>query len=130
MEIQIFFCLFLLFRAHGGIWRFPGLGANGSYSCWPTPQPQPRRIRATSATFTAAHNNVGSLTHWARLGIEPRGSQSDSFPLSHNGNSTNCLWTYKKMSKIREVKINPEFLIFTYRTGKSPKVWYWYCTRE
>ena len=29
------------------------------------------RIRATSATYTTAHGNTESLTHWARAGIEP-----------------------------------------------------------
>ena len=29
------------------------------------------RIRATSATYTTAHSNAGSLTHWAGPGIEP-----------------------------------------------------------
>ena len=29
------------------------------------------RIRVTSATYTTAHGNIGSLTHWARPGIEP-----------------------------------------------------------
>ena len=35
------------------------------------PQPQQRRIWAASATYTTAHSNTGSLTHWARAGIEP-----------------------------------------------------------
>ena len=48
---------------------FPGLGPNKS--CWPTPQPQQCRIQNTSVTYTTAHGNAGSLTHWARPGIEP-----------------------------------------------------------
>ena len=43
---------------------------NRRYSCWPPPQPQPCRIQAASATYTAAHGNARSLTHWARPGIE------------------------------------------------------------
>ena len=35
------------------------------------PQPQQWEIQATSATYTTARGNVGSLTHWARPGIEP-----------------------------------------------------------
>ena len=50
-----------------GIWRFPGQGSNQSCSHRPTPEPQQRGIRAASATYTTA----GSLTHWARPGIEP-----------------------------------------------------------
>ena len=55
-----------------GIWRFPGQGCNGSHCCQPTtPQPQQRRIRATSATYTTAQGNARSLTHQARPGIKP-----------------------------------------------------------
>ena len=37
----------------------------------PIPQPQQHRIQTTSVTYTTAHGNTGSLTHWARPGIEP-----------------------------------------------------------
>ena len=33
-----------------------------------------RRIQATSATYTTAHGNTGSITHWARPGVEPETS--------------------------------------------------------
>ena len=70
-------------------------GWNWSYGCWPMPQPQPHQIRAASVTYTAAHSNARSLTHWARLGIEPASSWILGVPwilwvlnpLSHNGNS-------------------------------------------
>ena len=68
----LFFCFVFFFAFQGhthSIWKFPGQGSNGSYSCWPTPQQH--RIRATSATYTTAHRNAGSLTHWSRPGIEP-----------------------------------------------------------
>jgi len=42
--------------------------------CWPTPQAQQSQIRATSETYTTAQGNAGSLTHWARPGIEPASS--------------------------------------------------------
>ena len=35
------------------------------------PQPQQSMIRAMSATYTTAHGNAGSSTHWAKPGIEP-----------------------------------------------------------
>ena len=54
-----------------GIWRFPGQWLNRSCSHRPTPEPQQRRIRAMSATYTTAQGNAGSLTHWARAGTEP-----------------------------------------------------------
>ena len=36
----------------------PRLGVDQSYSCQPTPQPQPHRIQAMSATCTTAQGNV------------------------------------------------------------------------
>ena len=71
--------LFLLFFWGGsctcGLWKFPGQGWNQSYSCWPTPQPQPHRIWAMSVTYTTVHNNAGFLIHWARPGIKPASSR-------------------------------------------------------
>ena len=46
-----------------------------SCSCQPMPQPQPRQIQASTTTYTTAHGNARSLTHWARPGIEPSTSQ-------------------------------------------------------
>ena len=34
------------------------------------PEPQQRGIRAASATYTTAHGNTRSLTHWARAGTK------------------------------------------------------------
>ena len=45
--------------------------SNQSYSRWPMLQPQQHRTWATSSTYTIAHGNAGSLTHWVRPGIEP-----------------------------------------------------------
>ena len=75
-EKQTFKCCFLFsFGTHTcSIWKFPGQGSNQSYSSWPTLQPQQSRIQATSAIYTTAHDNAGSLTHWARPGIEPASS--------------------------------------------------------
>ena len=76
-----FFSSFCLFQGHTcGILRFLGQGSNQCCSRQPTSQPQQRRIRAKSATYTTAHRNAGSSTHWARPGIEPQphGPQSDS----------------------------------------------------
>ena len=52
-------------------------------------QNQAMWIKATSATYTAAHSNVRSLTHWTRPGIEFTSSRIlvSFMPLSHNGNS-------------------------------------------
>ena len=61
----IFFFFFGLFRAAPGAYAGSRL----------TPQPPQRRIRATSATYTTAHGDVGSLTHWERPGMEPASSR-------------------------------------------------------
>ena len=74
-DIMIFFFFFFFFRAElSALWRFPGQGSNWSCSHQPMPQPQQFGIWATSATYTTAPSNAGSLTHWARPGIEPASS--------------------------------------------------------
>ena len=56
--------LFIVFLGlHLRHMEVPRLGANQSWSRWPTPQPQPCQIRAASVTYTTAHANTGSLTH-------------------------------------------------------------------
>ena len=69
MLLQIFF--FLLFRAtptaYGGSQARGQIGAAAAG----LPQPQQLRIQAVSVTYTTAHGNAGSLTHWARPGIKP-----------------------------------------------------------
>ena len=65
---------FFFFKGHAyGTWKFPGQGLNLSCSCWPQPQLQPQQCQswAMSATYTIAHGNAGSLTHWVRPAIEP-----------------------------------------------------------
>jgi len=56
--------------AYGGS-QARGLIGAVACSCHPTPEPQQCQIRATSVTYITAHGNYGSLTHWARPGIEP-----------------------------------------------------------
>ena len=38
------------------------------------PEPQQHQIRAASSTYTTAHGNAGSSTHWAKSGIKPETS--------------------------------------------------------
>ena len=55
------------------------------------PQPQQCQIRASPSTYTTAHGNARSLTHWLRPGIEPTFSWITSQvhnPPSHNRNSS------------------------------------------
>ena len=65
-----FFFFFSFFWLPSWHMEVPRLVANWSYSCWSTLQPQQRRIWATSSTYTTAHGNAGSLTHWVRPRIE------------------------------------------------------------
>ena len=79
-----YFCLFRAApvaygRSQASVWigavasSLPPSHSNmGSELCLrPTPQPQQCGIRATSATYTRAHGNARSLTHWAKAGIKP-----------------------------------------------------------
>ena len=58
LDFSFFFFFFSLYSRTCGIWKFPG---------W-------CQIRAVAANLCHSHSNVGSLTHWARRGIEPTSS--------------------------------------------------------
>ena len=49
--------------------RIGATAAGLHHTCWLTPQPQQHKIWAASATYTTAHGNARSLTHWVRPGI-------------------------------------------------------------
>ena len=66
LNIKFFFCFFR--AAPMEYVNFQE--SNQSCSCWPTPQPQQHVIWASSATYTPAHSNARSPTHWVRPGIE------------------------------------------------------------
>ena len=78
---SLVFCLFFL---GGGNWLFRAAplvyesswarGQTGATAHWPIPQPQQRQIQVVSMTYTIAHGNTRSLTHWERPGIEPASS--------------------------------------------------------
>ena len=91
--VFLFFCFFFF-------WSFcffrttpASYGGSQSYRCWPTAQPQQHQNWAMSATYTTAHSNPGSLTHWARaefqsaaswflvgfVSVEPRGELPNPF---------------------------------------------------
>ena len=70
-----FFFVFCLFRAIPVAYgASQARGSNWSCSCWLPPQPKQHGIWAASVTYSTAHLNAGSLTHWARPGIEPTSS--------------------------------------------------------
>ena len=67
-----FFFVLVILRPHLWYMKVPRLGVESeNYSCRTMPQPQQYEIWATSMTYITAHSNAGSLTHWARPGIEP-----------------------------------------------------------
>ena len=76
------------FGRRGHLWQMEVL--NQSCSGWPTPQPQQHQIQATTMTYTTAHHNTKSSTHWVRTGIKlafPMDTSQVLNPLSHKGNS-------------------------------------------
>ena len=66
-----FFFFFVFVGPHLPHMEVPRPGSNQSCSHWPTPEPQQCRIWAVSASYNTAQGNAGSLTHWAKPGIEP-----------------------------------------------------------
>ena len=66
-----FFSLsFLLFGPHLWQMEVPRLGVQSELQLLAFAQPQQQGIWAMSVTYTTAHSNSGSLTHWARPGIK------------------------------------------------------------
>jgi len=70
MNLCMYVCLCFLgpYLWHTEVSR---LGMNLSCSCQPKLQPQQCGIWDMSVTYTTAHGNTRSLTHWMRPGIEP-----------------------------------------------------------
>ena len=67
-----FFFVFFLYRVTlVALGSSQARGLNWSCCHWPAPEPQQHQIRAASENYTIVHANTGSLTHWARPGIEP-----------------------------------------------------------
>ena len=64
---ELFWFFFFFLRLHPRHMKVPRLRVELE----PLLQPQQLRIPAPSVTYTAAHGNKGSPTHWARPGIEP-----------------------------------------------------------
>ena len=75
---------------------------NQNHSCQPKPQPQQRQIRAVYGTYTTAHGNAGSLTHWVGPGIKPASSWIlvCSLPMSCN-RSSDYIFSERKKSKVQ-----------------------------
>ena len=92
--VVFYLSFFLSFFFGGGAapTAYEGSQARGRISTAAAGLHQPRQIGALSVTYTTAHSNARPLTHWARPGIQPASSWivSDSFPLSHDGNSLVC----------------------------------------
>ena len=83
-SIIIFYCsshhalatmaVFFFFFPRAHPWHMEVPKSNWSCSFRPMPQPQPCGIWAASVTYTTAHSNVRSPTHWARQVIKPTSS--------------------------------------------------------
>ena len=95
--IQLFFLdwlannFFSLLRPNLWHMEVPRLGVKSKLQLRSTSQPWQCQIQTVSATYAAAHN-TGSLTHWARSGMEPATSLTLCQVLnllSHSGNSRN-----------------------------------------
>ena len=66
------FCMFLLSRAAPTAYGGSQVGGQiGAEAAGLHHSHSNRRIWAASTTYTTAHGNAGSFTHWARPGIEP-----------------------------------------------------------
>ena len=65
------FFLFFFFKCP---YQFPGQGLSWSCCCQPTPQSQRCQVWVTSLTYTTAHSNARSFTHWEKPGIGPTSS--------------------------------------------------------
>ena len=111
--------------AYGSAWTRGQIGAaaDNLHS-----RPQQHRIQASSMTYAVAFGNIGSLTHWARSGIEPTSSQTLSQvlnPLSHNRNSYFILeWIY---SHFFFSSSNQNFFNFIYLFKKKHFIDLFYC---
>ena len=97
-NIYLFFVFSLFLGSHPGHMEVPRLGWNRNCSCWPN----------------HSHSNMGSLTHWARPGIEPMPSWILVGFVNHwamTGNSFHNIyyWIYLKLIWIDEDKnvLNP-----------------------
>ena len=84
IRLRNFFSFFLFFFScpHPRIWKFPARGPIGA-----TAASLHHSHSRSKPVYTTAHSNTGSLTHWARPGIQPETSWFlvDLFPLSHDG---------------------------------------------
>ena len=71
--IKLFFFFFVFLGPHTQHMEVPTLEVTWECSHRPMPQPHPPGIWAMSATYTytTAHSNTRSLSHWARPGIKP-----------------------------------------------------------
>ena len=74
LAVCLFVCLFVSLGLHLRHTEVPRIGVKSELQLPAYPQPQQQGIQAMSGTCTTALGNSGSLTHWARPGIEPSSS--------------------------------------------------------
>ena len=87
-QIQMLLFFFSFYSCTCGMWRLPGRGWIGATTASLHHSHSNARSEL-SETYTTAHDNAGSLTHWARPGMEPDTSWFlvGLFLLCHDGNS-------------------------------------------
>ena len=86
-------------------------------------QPQQHQIRATSTTYTTALGNAGSLTHWAKPGIEPANLWFLVRFVNHwvrTGTSPNIIYIYdtKEQTMTRMLNLKPKAIVRTPNAAK------------
>ena len=110
--IFFFFCLFAFSRAtpvaYGGS---QARGLIQAVAAKPAPEPQQCRIRAAHATYTTAHSNARSLTHWAMPGIEPATSWFLVRFVNHWAMmETHAHLNFKYYISLLNISVNDQFL--------------------
>ena len=68
--VTAFFFPFCFLGLHLWHTEIPRLGVESELQLPAIPQPQQHQIQALSVNYATAHGSAGSLTHWARTGIE------------------------------------------------------------
>ena len=86
----LFFILLIYLMPHVQHTKVPRLGVKSELQLTAYTTATATQDQAASATYTTAHGNAGSLTHWTRPGIKPTSLWilvGGSLPLSYNRNS-------------------------------------------
>ena len=99
MLFKIYLFIFAFFRAalmaHGSSQARAQIGGTAASLCYS--HSNQGRIQSAYETYTTAHSNTRSLTHWARPGIEP-----GLFLLCPKGNSYNYYFELRHSGSLED----------------------------